>query len=130
MRILHLIHTLDPASGGTCEAVRQLARVHAAAGHQVVIGSLDAPDSPFLAMLPCPTHGCGPAQGSFGYAPALAGWLAARLKDCDLVVVHGLWQYHGLAARSACLAQRKPYAVYPHGMLDPFGSRGSIRSST
>ncbi len=123
MRILHLINTLDPASGGTCEAVRQLALTHAAAGHQITIASLDPPDSPFLSAMPCPAQGCGPTQGRFGFAPGLAGWLAAHLADSDLLVVHGLWQYHGLAARRACRAQRKPYAVYPHGMLDPWFKR-------
>jgi glycosyltransferase involved in cell wall biosynthesis len=123
MRILHLIHTLDPASGGTVEAVRQLAQAHTAAGHQIAVGCADAADSPFLASLPCPAHGLGPARGHYGYAPALAPWLARQLPATDLVVVHGLWQYHGLAARRACRAGRKPYVVYPHGMLDPWFKR-------
>jgi glycosyltransferase involved in cell wall biosynthesis len=123
MRILHLIHTLDPACGGTSEAVRQLAQAHATAGHQVVVASLDAAGSPFLAQLPCPAHALGPAHGRFGYAPALAPWLRTQLAGTDLVVVHGMWQYHGMAARKACRALRRPYVVYPHGMLDPWFKR-------
>jgi glycosyltransferase involved in cell wall biosynthesis len=123
MRILHLIHTVDPASGGTSEAVRQLAQAHAGAGHEVVVTSIDAPDSPFLSTLPCPAYGLGPGQGRFGYAPHLAAWLGTQLESTDLVVVHGLWQYHGLAARRACRTRRRPYVVYPHGMLDPWFKR-------
>jgi glycosyltransferase involved in cell wall biosynthesis len=36
------------------------------------------------------------------------------------VVVHGLWQYHGLATRSELHATATPYFVYSHGMLDPW----------
>ncbi len=37
----------------------------------------------------------------------------------DGVSVHGLWQYHGYAVWKACRG-KKPYIVFPHGMLDPW----------
>ena len=37
----------------------------------------------------------------------------------DGVIVNGVWQYHGVAARRA-LAGRKRYVVFAHGMLDPY----------
>lgn len=41
----------------------------------------------------------------------------------DIVVIHGLWQYHSHAARRVCRLRRVPYAVCPHGMLDPWALR-------
>ena len=33
----------------------------------------------------------------FGYAPGVVEWLAAHADDYDITLVHGLWQYGGLA---------------------------------
>ena len=46
--------------------------------------------------------------------------LAASVINFDSVIVHGLWQYHGLAVRRACLKNKVPYVVFAHGMLDPW----------
>lgn len=126
MRILHLTHSLDPALGGTSEALRQI--VQAAGGtdstqrlqHQVL--SLDPPDAPWLADFPAPVHAVGPS-GRFGWTPRLLPWLRAHGREHDAWVVHGLWQYPGLAARHAARALALPYFVVPHGMLDPWFKR-------
>jgi glycosyltransferase involved in cell wall biosynthesis len=40
-----------------------------------------------------------------------------------MVVVHGLWQYHGLATWRELSNTGTPYVVFPHGMLDPWFKR-------
>ena len=40
-----------------------------------------------------------------------------------MVVVHGLWQYHGFATWRALAGSATPYVVFPHGMLDPWFKR-------
>jgi glycosyltransferase involved in cell wall biosynthesis len=51
--------------------------------------------------------------------------LIQEVSLCDLVVIHGLWQYHGMAVRKVCKAFGRPYLVYPHGMLDPWALQQS-----
>ena len=75
MRILRSIHTLDPAVGGPIESVRQSSAVLRQHGHEVEIISLDAPDSPWLADSPVPTHALGPGRGNYGYTPRLLDWI-------------------------------------------------------
>jgi glycosyltransferase involved in cell wall biosynthesis len=126
MRILHLTHSLDPALGGTSEALRQVVQAVGDTAstprlqHQVL--SLDRPDAPWLADFPAPVHAIGPA-GRFGWTPRLLPWLRSYGSEHDAWVVHGLWQYPGLAARHAARALALPYFVVPHGMLDPWFKR-------
>ena len=43
MRILQVIHSVDPRGGGVIEGIKQLAGPMIAAGHRVEVLSLDAP---------------------------------------------------------------------------------------
>lgn len=116
-RILHLVGTIDPAAGGPTEVIRMLVR-YAPAGHENEVATTDDPAATFLAGFPCPVHALGSAQKQWR-VPALLDWLIANRSRFDGVFVHGLWEYTGIAARKA-LAGRVPYAVFPHGMLDPY----------
>jgi len=120
MRILNVIHTLDPARGGPAEGLRQYVRQTAAMGHRQEALTLDAPDAPWLRDFPAPIHALGPAWGTYGYTPRLLPWLRRHAAGFDAVVVHGLWQYHGLAVRHALHGGATPYFVFFHGMLDPW----------
>jgi glycosyltransferase involved in cell wall biosynthesis len=122
MRILHVMRSLDPVGGGPAEAVRRLALGYRQAGHEAEVATLDDPDATFLAHLPFPVHAQGPAKGVYGYSPRLLPWLRKNVARFDGVVVNGLWQYHGLAAWRSCHG-RVPYAVFTHGMLDPWFKR-------
>jgi glycosyltransferase involved in cell wall biosynthesis len=122
MRILHVMRSLNPAGGGPIEGVRRLAAGYREAGHEVEVATLDDPGAEYLKDAPMPVHACGPAKGVYGYSPQLLPWLRANVSRFDGVVVNGLWQYHGLAAWRACRG-RVPYAVFTHGMLDPWFKR-------
>jgi glycosyltransferase involved in cell wall biosynthesis len=50
-------------------------------------------------------------------------WLRQNRHRFDGIVVHGLWEFTGLAARLA--APRTPRVVFPHGMLDPYFRRAA-----
>jgi len=122
MRLLHMVHTLNPARGGPSESVRMFVLAHQRAGNQAEVATLDAPGSDFGALVNCEVHPCGPGLGNYGYAPRLEQWLRANFARFDGVIVNGVWQFHGLAARRV-LAGRKPYVVFAHGMLDPYFMR-------
>jgi glycosyltransferase involved in cell wall biosynthesis len=118
MRLLHVIHTLDPARGGPSESARMFVLAHQRAGNEVEVATLDAPGA-FESRVNCEVHACGPGRGVYGYAPKLYEWLRTNRSRFDGVIVNGVWQYHGRAARKA-FAGHRPYVVFAHGMLDPY----------
>ncbi len=120
MRILRSIHSVNPAGGGPIEGIKQVARVHQAAGHETEIVSLDAPDDAWVKECPVKVHALGPGRSSYGYSGRLVPWLAGHRKDYDAVVVSGLWQYSGFGVWRALHGTDTPYFVFPHGMLDPW----------
>jgi glycosyltransferase involved in cell wall biosynthesis len=124
MRLLHVVHTLNPDRGGPSESVRMFVRAHQRAGNEVEVATLDGTtDGPagdaYQGLMSCPVHPCGPGKTNYGYSPRLDAWLKANHQRFDGVIVNGVWQYHGVAARRA-LAGRKRYVVFAHGMLDPY----------
>jgi len=124
MRLLHLIASVDPSGGGPIEGATQLHRALAALGHSGEFVSLDAADAPWVRdFAAAPLHALGPGRGRFGYSAQLQPWLARHAQEFDAVIVNGLWQYIGLAARRALAGTGTPYFVFPHGMLDPWFKR-------
>jgi len=141
MRILHIVGTMDPAAGGPTEAIRMLVR-HQPEGYRAEIATLDAPEAGFLAELASAglvVHALG-APGSRGvgrnrwYSARMGTWLRANRGRFDGALVHGLWEYTGLAARLnltgfgsllGATGARLPYAIFPHGMLDPYFRRAA-----
>lgn len=125
LRTLHLIRSVNPVHGGPAEGVRQSVAAARELGHAEEVLTLDAPGDAWVAAFPAVTHAVGPARGNYGYTPRLLPWLRRHAAAYDALVVHGLWQYHGLAARRALHGSGRPYLVYPHGMLDPWFRRSS-----
>lgn len=107
--------------GGPAEGVRLLTDVYRRLGHSVEIATLDPADAS-AADLQVPVHSLGRRSSGYGYSPYLRPWLRQNAHRFDGTVIDGLWQYHGLAALRE-LSGRFPYAVFPHGMLDPWFNR-------
>lgn len=129
-RILHIIATADPRSGGPIEGARRLGEIWAADGHVQDLLTLDAPAAPFLAAysgrviaLGRPGRRGRTPWARYGYAPGMIGWLRAHATDYDAVIVAGLWNYTAMAARFGLIGGKAPYFVYTHGMLDPWFAR-------
>ena len=121
MRVLHIIGTLDPESGGPAASVAALNKFRAQGSVNEVV-TLDDPGSAFLQLLDFPVTALGPTRTKYGYNSRLVSWLRANGNRFDGVVVHGLWQYCGYAARKV-FGRSKPYMVFVHGMLDPYFKR-------
>jgi glycosyltransferase involved in cell wall biosynthesis len=56
----------------------------------------------------------------YGYTPRLVRWLQANVHCYDAVILNGLWNYTSYGSWQALRAQRVPYYIFPHGMLDPW----------
>ena len=121
MRLLHIIGTMSPEAGGPTESVRSLV-TYGPPDYVGEVVTLDSPDAPFLKSYPFPVHALGPIDTVYGYNAKLVPWLRANAHRFDGVIVNGLWQYCGHAARKV-FGGKKPYVVFTHGMLDPYFKR-------
>lgn len=131
LRILHVIASVDPASGGPIEGILQQNRALGEAGRRDVV-SLDSPNAPFLRDFPVAVHALGPALyrptgrgrvSRFGYSPRLVPWLRENVRNYEAVVVNGLWNYASVGASRVLPKAGVPYFVFSHGMMDPWFRR-------
>lgn len=123
MKILHVIGTADPQTGGTVEALRLSANVMFESGIEVEIATLDSPTAlpNVQETFAYPVHFVGADEPSYyGYSKRFKQWMHAHAADYDAVIIHGLWQYHSLAASRVCRKHSVPYFIFTHGMLDPW----------
>lgn len=128
MRILRIIASADPRSGGPIEGALKTGAVWEKQGHQQDLLTLDPRDAPFLAAIPANIFPLGVPRGRmpwsrYGYAPGVVAWIKAHAADYDAIIVDGLWNYSVMAARRALVGGKTPYFVFTHGMLDPWFRR-------
>jgi len=122
MRSLQVISSLDPALGGPSEGAGQICRALKRLGVAAEIATLDEQDAMWGSE--CSPVRLGPARwGTYSYSEKLRDWLRANARGYDAVIVHGLWQYLGLATWRTLRGTGTPYFVFPHGMLDPWFKR-------
>ena len=125
LKILQLVHTLDPSVGGVAAAVLALSRGLARRGHKLDVVVLDEPDVVAAVADRGPAdnitvHALGSGLTSYRYSRTLWPWLRQHGGDYDRVIVNGIWQYLSFAAWRRYAGSSVPYYVFPHGMLDPW----------
>lgn len=120
MRILHVINSIDPTSGGPAEGLRQLCHIYHSGGYEVHVASLDSPESIEKCDFPAQVFALGPGRGVYGYSPNAVPWLKEHISSYDLVFLNCIWQYNTLAAYRSLVGTNIPYGVFTHGMLDPY----------
>ncbi len=120
MKILHIIASADPRTGGPIEALRLGGLEMARLGHAIEVVTLDNPSARYLSDFPLPVHACGHWIRRYGYTPALARWIAANAHGFDAAVIHGLWNHASVGGWSALKVAGLPYVVFAHGMMDPW----------
>ncbi len=123
MKILRVIATIDPDTGGPLEGLKRASQIMSELGVEVEVLSLDSPErySEEAAKLPWSIHRQGADERTYyGFSKRFKAWIREHAADYDAVIIHGMWQYHGLATAQACRKAGVPYFIYPHGMLDPW----------
>jgi glycosyltransferase involved in cell wall biosynthesis len=118
--ILHLIRSLDPARGGPVEYLKQLTQVLPALGVHTAILTLDRTEPAWTRNLPAAVIECAPSRGVYGFNAGLERKLCEIARSFTAMVVHGLWQFHGVCAARASKKTGTPFFLVPHGMLDPW----------
>jgi len=128
MKLLHVIGTMNPRTGGPCQMIRNSAPEFVAQGNTLEVVCLDDPDSAYLSGDSFRIHALGKVRGSWNFHPALGPWLTEHLPKYDVVILNGLWQFQGYALWQASKnLEAPPYYIFPHGMLDPWFQKISVR---
>lgn len=129
MKVVHVVNSMDPATGGPPSMVARLAAAQASAGHSVAIicrESLDVdvrshsaftgiPGIDRVAWLFCPAGGVTEKYLAFKAGHALR----TLLKSGDFLHLHGVWC--AIVSTAARIANEYGlrYAVTLHGSLNP-----------
>lgn len=123
MRLAHYIDNLRLESGGTVRTVFDLCSMLTDRGHEVVVFTHDAGDAPkdwHDREAPGPTveviaRSGGPLRSM---PKAERRRVRARIAGFDAAHIHAMWELASAHFADACAAERVPYVISAHGMLD------------
>lgn len=126
--VLHVVPSLDPASGGPARSVPGLCSAEAEAGARVSLicfgdGNATAPENVRTTTLsPFP----GTRQG---ITPSSVRKLRAAVAEAQLVHMHSLWNPPTSVALSVARSSGTPYVISPRGMLQEtsLGRKSSLK---
>lgn len=128
MKILQLTSSLSAKSGGPPMVVTRLAAAQAGLGHEVTLCAYAT--APGDAESPVDMERSGgrltnvrmPRGGSLErvYPRAGMAFLRDMLPSFDVLHIHSLWEPICLGASMVARSLGVPYALAPHGMLDPW----------
>lgn len=133
MKILHVITSMDPKTGGPSQGLRNLSSFNMKLGLDVEVVCLDEVNQNYGVNEAVFIHKLGKGKTSFQYSPILLRWLIANIPRFDFVSVHGIWQYPNYAVYKAIkiLKNRNvkvpKVVIMPHGMLDPYFQKATER---
>jgi glycosyltransferase involved in cell wall biosynthesis len=123
MRVLHYIPSFRLTRGGPVRAVIDLADGLAKRGHQVTLLTCDRGDSPAAwdgsnLALPAVIEVSQPDIHNEPIAAAHAPTMRRVVQECDILHVHGVWNYSNVQMVKLARQAGKPYVVSLRGMLD------------
>jgi glycosyltransferase involved in cell wall biosynthesis len=128
MKLLSVIASMNPISGGPCQGIRNNLPFWIEYGLVCNVVSLDSPTELFLENEPL--MALGPANNKWFYTKKLKPWLDEHINEFDVVLIHGLWVYHSFSVYKAIKKLKSErikngknvpkLLIMPHGMLDPY----------
>jgi len=133
MKILNIISSMDPSTGGLPQVIRSLVPGLKKLEIESEVVCLDSVEPNYGIKDDFTIHALGKGKGAWYYNPTLFTWLINNIANYDAVIIHGLWQYPGFAAYRAfkylISHKRKVPKLYvmPHGMLDPYFQKAPDR---
>ncbi len=120
IKVLRVIHSLNPRVGGPPEGIIQVSPILRKYGIETTVICLDNPKSKWLNNKPFKVIPFGKGFLNYGFQFGLVSKIANIASHYDLVIIHGLWQYHSLSTFLALRKLNRKYFVFTHGMLDPW----------
>jgi glycosyltransferase involved in cell wall biosynthesis len=133
MKLLRVISSMSPNNGGPCQGIRNVNSHIARLGVKVEVVCMDDKTEHYHVKDDFVIHKIGMGKTGFQYQPLLLKWLNENILNYDVVVVHGLWQYHNLAVYLAIKKLEKQnkklpkVVIIPHGMMDPYFQKAPER---
>ena len=128
IEVVHVTPSLSYKGGGVSLAFWKLASHQAELGLTVSLMGLKdrytSDDTPVYNNIRCYT-GTVTGPRFLSYSSDLRRNLYSQ-HNADLIHVHGLWMYPGVAARITAAKARIPLIISPHGMLDSWALKNSI----
>ncbi len=129
MKILHVVPTYLPARryGGPIVAVHGLCKALVARGHEVDVFTTNVDGDRTLGVpVTTPVDVDGVQVRYFAspyrrlyWSPDMRRALAAEVRKYDVVHIHAVYLWTGIAAASAARKANVPYVISPRGMLVP-----------
>jgi glycosyltransferase involved in cell wall biosynthesis len=120
MKILRVISSVNPQAGGPINGLINSSNVLVEKGHFIDVLTLDDPSASWVPNFEFNLNSFKSQLGNLKYSSAFAEWLEANVSKYDVVIIHGIWQYHSYASSKACFRHNVPYVIFTHGMLDPW----------
>ena len=120
VKILRVIHSLNPKVGGPPEGILQITPILKEYGIETSVICLDHSKSKWLDNKPYKVFALGKGFLKYGFQFRLISKIESIASNFDLIIIHGLWQYHSLATFFALRKLKKKYFIFTHGMLDPW----------
>jgi len=134
VRILHIIASLSPSTGGPVEACLGICRELAKCGHEVSIYTTDygqsgtgrATDIECPLDVPVYENGveirffAGRGRGRYTLSLKLLRALYAKIPAVNIVHIHSIYLFHSTVGAYLCRHFGVPYVVKPHGTLAPY----------
>jgi len=119
LRVLHVIHSISPVTGGPAAALGMFVDASRTAG---VNGSVLTTDGMGTAVHPwvegasvTMTRALGPRR--VGLSPQMLMTMRREAAKYDIIHVHGMWMFHSIAAALVSAAHRVPLVIRPCGSL-------------
>lgn len=118
IKVLRIIHTLNPAYGGPVSTIINSSEELVKKGCSIDILTNDKSQSKFsIKSKNINIINIGPSYGNYGFNLRLIFWLYLNKKKYHSIIVHGLWRFQNLIVR---FFFKKKYYVFSHGQLDPY----------
>ncbi|MCB4799006.1 glycosyltransferase [Neotamlana laminarinivorans] len=134
MKILRVITSMKPQTGGPCQGIRNAIPEQLKMGVQNEVVCLDNPDEDYGIIDEFIIYKLGRPTNAWFYSKTLDFWLLDNLKRFDVVIIHGLWLYPSYGTikiiQKYKIANARVPKVYimPHGMLDPYFQKAKGRT--
>ena len=97
LRILRVIHSLNPKVGGPPEGIMQITPILKKYGIETSVICLDDPKSKWLDNKPYKVFALGDGFLKYGFQFTLVSKIKSIASNYDLIIIHGLWQFHSFA---------------------------------
>ena len=124
IKILRIIHTLDPVHGGPQNAIIDNSLSLIKNGISVDILTSDTRSYHFKKIKNLRIINKGPSLNDYGLNLKLFYWLLKNKEKYSFILIHGIWSFYTLAAR---ILFKNRYFVFIHGQLDPYFALNLIK---